>query len=96
MNNTKRFRTRLNIIACLLLTLGYAAASQAAGYFKDNFTWGFNRHIWQARSGSNGTPFGCTFTPSQITPSSHGITLRVSSSQCAELQTKAFYSYGRV
>jgi beta-glucanase (GH16 family) len=71
-------------------------ASAQSGYFKDDFSWGFNSSIWQARSGSNGTPFGCTFDPSMINPSSHGITLSVTPGQCAELRTNQNLGYGKV
>ena len=73
-----------------------ASTNAQSGYFKDDFSWGFNSGIWQTRSGSNGTPFGCTFAPSMITPSSHGITLGVTAGQCAEIRTNQTVGYGRV
>lgn len=87
--------TLVPVIAALMLS-GIATAAKANVYFKDDFSWGFNSAIWQARSGSNGTPFGCTFSPAMINPSSHGITLALNSGQCSELQTKTFYGYGKV
>ncbi|WP_347331671.1 family 16 glycosylhydrolase [Marinimicrobium locisalis] len=86
---------RRTLVLTSLLLLAAPTFSQS-GYFKDDFSWGFNSGIWQARSGSNGTPFGCTFDPSMITPSSHGITLGVSPGQCSELRTNSLLSYGRV
>lgn len=85
----------------LLLLFSTAAvfssvAHAQGGYFKDNFSWGFNSGIWHARSGDNGSPFGCTFTPNQISPSSHGITLGVSAGSCSELRTNQTYGYGRI
>ncbi|NOU50574.1 family 16 glycosylhydrolase [Pseudoalteromonas sp. JBTF-M23] len=68
----------------------------AAGYFKDDFSWGSNPALWNMRSGDNGTPFGCKFNPGMISPSSHGITLSVSNGSCAELQSKNTYRYGIV
>lgn len=78
------------------ITLLTISATQAASYFKDDFNWGYNSGIWQARSGSNGSPFGCSFTPSMISPSSHGITLGVAPNQCAELRTKSLVGFGRI
>jgi len=86
---------------CLVVTAlaGVALSplvATAGSSFRDDFSWGFNGGIWKAREGSNGTPFGCTFVPSKIDPSSHGLTLAVTKGQCAELQTHDFYPYGRV
>ncbi|OFC70008.1 family 16 glycosylhydrolase [Alteromonas confluentis] len=88
--------TGLCMAATLATTAGVSIEATAAGYFKDDFSWGFNSTIWQPRNGSNGTPFGCTFNEGAISPSSHGITLSVSDGTCSELQSKAFYGYGKV
>lgn len=80
----------------LVTTLLIASPGWAQGYFKDDFSWGFDSGIWNARSGNNGSPFGCDFMPSMINPSSHGITLNVSAGQCAELRTQDLVSYGQV
>lgn len=79
-----------------MLILAASAAQAQSGYFKDDFSWGYNNSIWQARSGSNGSPFGCSFAPGMINPSSHGITLTVSPGQCAELRTRSQLNYGRI
>jgi endo-1,3-1,4-beta-glycanase ExoK len=84
-----------SILFCVAATLSTAAAAQG-GYFKDNFSWGFNSGLWQARSGNNGSPFGCTFTPNQISTSSQGITLLVAPGACSELRTHQTYGYGRI
>ncbi|MEJ2045859.1 MAG: family 16 glycosylhydrolase [Reinekea sp.] len=86
---------RLVPFCCIAATLSATATAQG-GYFKDDFSWGFNSGIWEARSGNNDSPFGCTFTPDQITPSSQGIALLSSSGSCSELRTKQSYSYGKV
>ncbi|MEM5478274.1 family 16 glycosylhydrolase [Pseudoalteromonas fuliginea] len=67
-----------------------------ANSFKDNFTWGFDSSIWTPRTGDNGSPFGCTFEPGLISPSSHGITLVVDNNKCAELQSTNTITYGKV
>lgn len=79
--------------ACLFLVAGSVSAQTA---FKDNFSGGYDNGIWNVRSGSNGTPFGCTFSPSMISPSSEGITLDVTAGACSELQSRSFYHYGQV
>ncbi|GDY25933.1 beta-glucanase [Agarivorans sp. Toyoura001] len=84
--------TSIFAIALTVVTVAPAHAN----YFKDDFSWGYKSGIWQARDGSNGSPFGCKFTPSKISPSSHGITLNVAPNQCAELRTKSLLSYGKV
>lgn len=84
-------------VSSFALLSGLTMISNAqADYFKDDFTWGFDTAVWTARTGANGSPFGCTFEPGQISPSSHGVTLAVSEGRCAELQSKAAYSYGKV
>jgi len=82
----------LTCAAMLLMT----SASNAQTAFQDNFTGGYDPNIWNVRSGSNGTPFGCTFSSAMISPNPQGITLDVVPGQCAELQSKAFYQYGSV
>ncbi|MCU4674054.1 family 16 glycosylhydrolase [Catenovulum sp. 2E275] len=85
--------------ACVLaLPLATLACSSTvnANYFKDDFSWGHDTAIWNARSGDNGSPFGCTFKPEMINPSSHGITLSLSNGQCSELQSKNHYGYGQI
>lgn len=84
---------KLFLLLCLSLTTVFA---HAQGAFTDHFTGGYDTNIWNVRSGANGSPFGCTFSPSMITPNVAGITLNVSPGQCSELQSRAFYSYGRV
>lgn len=74
----------------------FSITTAHAGYFKDDFSWGFNSGIWSARAGSNGSPFGCSFTPGMVSPSSHGITLALNQGNCAELQSLASYGYGKV
>ncbi|MEL0645971.1 family 16 glycosylhydrolase [Pseudoalteromonas agarivorans] len=64
--------------------------------FKDDFSWGFNPSIWTPRTGENSSPFGCTFEPGLVSPSSHGITLIVDNKKCAELQSTNAISYGKV
>jgi endo-1,3-1,4-beta-glycanase ExoK len=78
------------------VTLCFTSVASAQGYFKDDFSWGYNSGIWQERSGSNGSPFGCDFTPGIINPSSAGITLPLWSGQCSELRTTQNYGFGRV
>lgn len=83
-----------SIMICAAALLAPLASAQS--YFKDNFNWGYNSGLWEARNGDNGSPFGCTFVPDQISPSSHGITLAVSSGSCSELRTRQNYGYGRI
>lgn len=83
------------LLLLLVLGLSYSASAQAQ-YFRDEFNGGVNGNIWYARSGDNGSPFGCTFVPAMITPSTHGITLGLNQGQCAELQSRNSYRYGRV
>ncbi|PIW62661.1 family 16 glycosylhydrolase [Shewanella sp. CG12_big_fil_rev_8_21_14_0_65_47_15] len=80
------------LVACSLCTV----TKVQAAYFKDDFSWGFNANLWSARSGDNGSPFGCTFAPGMISPSSHGITLALSQGSCSELQSRSSYHYGKV
>ena len=82
-------------VALSMATLA-CSSTATANYFKDDFSWGFDSSIWDARSGSNGSPFGCTFDPAMINPSSHGITLSVANGSCSELQSKKFYGYGQI
>lgn len=89
------FKKCLVISALTVATLSSSAAI-ADSNFRDGFNWGFDSSIWMAREGSNGTPFGCTFTSNKITPTSQGITLLVGDNECSELQTYGFYSYGRI
>lgn len=83
------------VLTCAAL-LFFTALSGAQSAFQDDFTGGFNQNIWNLRTGNNGTPFGCTFSSGMISPNPQGITLVVAPGQCAELQTKGFYGYGRV
>ncbi len=92
---TSRITYSKLILFYIAATLSAGAAAQG-GYFKDNFSWGFNSGLWQARSGNNGSPFGCTFTPNQISTSSQGITLLVAPGACSELRTHQTYGYGRI
>ncbi|OGO79560.1 MAG: beta-glucanase [Chromatiales bacterium RIFOXYA1_FULL_46_5] len=90
----KKTQSTAVVLSVMLLM---ALTTEASGsYFKDDLSWGFNPALWQARAGHNGSPFGCTFTPAMITPASHGITLALNAGQCAELQSKNFYGYGKV
>lgn len=82
-------------VVTAIFAVGFSCSAVYAD-FRDDFSWGYNSNIWEARSGSNGSPFGCTFTPSRINPSSHGVTLSVSPGECAELRTKALLGYGMV
>lgn len=87
-----------NIVKFLMaaaFSLGSSSLVQAE-YFKDDFSWGFNTSLWSARTGDNGTPFGCIFTPSMVSPNSNGITLALSQSSCAELQSLNSYGFGKV
>lgn len=93
LNHTRRY---LRIPALFAAAAMLATSLSAHADFKDNFTWGYKTGIWQARDGSNGSPFGCAFTPSRINPSSHGITLSVAPGECAELRTKQLYRYGKI
>lgn len=86
--------TRLPFAFVLLIAT--SMQSQATGYFKDNFSWGYDSGIWTARNGSNGSPFGCAFNPGMVSPSAEGITLLLDNGACSELQTTDSYSYGRI
>jgi hypothetical protein len=84
---------KASLLVAALFCISVLTHAQSA--FKDNFTGGYSSSIWNARTGSNGTPFGCSFSPAMISGNTAGITLNVSPGQCSELQTKGFYGYGR-
>ena len=87
---------KTKLISTLVAGLIVISPATYANYFKDDFSWGFDTRIWSARSGDNGSPFGCEFTPGMINPSQYGITLSLSEGACAELQSNHFYSFGKV
>ena len=87
---------KTKLISTLVAGLIVISPATHANYFKDDFSWGSDTRIWSARSGDNGSPFGCEFTPGMINPSQHGITLSLSEGACAELQSNHFYSFGKV
>ncbi len=80
------------LLGCTTLVATHANAN----YFKDNFSWGFDSSVWTARTGSNGTPFGCAFKTDLLNPSEHGLTLSLAQGSCSELQSNHFYGYGKV
>ncbi|MGB6139729.1 MAG: family 16 glycosylhydrolase [Pseudoalteromonas rhizosphaerae] len=87
---------KTKLISSLVAGCVFISPFTYANYFKDNFSWGYDNAIWNARSGDNGSPFGCEFSPAMIKPSQQGITLSLSQGACAELQSNNFYGFGKV
>ena len=87
----KQFFWKLAIIIGLLTSVSAHAQS-----FWDGFDDGtYNTSIWQASSGKNGDPFGCTFYPSMIIDGTGGnVALTLHNGACSQLETRFQYLYG--
>ncbi len=82
-----------------ILTVGLATSISAhAQSFWDGFDNNtFNTSIWEASSGKNGEPFGCTFYPSMVTNGTGGqLALTLHNGACSQIETYAQYLWGTI
>ncbi len=82
--------------ALLALGLFTPVVAHAQASFFDGFdTNTFNPSIWEASSGTNGDPFGCTFYPAMVTNGTGGnLALTLHNGACSQIETYAQYLYG--
>ncbi len=80
-------------VGILLTTAAHAQSTTSFWDGFDNNT--FNPSIWQASTGSNGPPFGCSFSPSMVKSGSGGhLDLTLNNGSCSQIETYSQYKYG--
>ena len=92
------FSKTKQLISSAFLTLGLltSVAAHAQASFFDGFdTNTFNPSIWEASSGTNGDPFGCTFYTDMVTNGTGGnVALTLHNGACSQIETYSQYLYG--
>lgn len=92
-------KTRFSLVFLALgLASQLAAHAQSTTSFFDGFNNNyFNTSIWQASSGKNGEPFGCTFYTSMVKDGTGGnLDLTLDNGGCSQIETYSQYKYGTV